>query len=87
MTKQNNTTNWLPLSRKVPIPENTVDQYESLYQRGDYSAIAELVDGATATKIKRALEAKEGEKEVVDAIIKFYEGAKQLNDLYDYSSE
>lgn len=77
--------------RKIEIPIDILEVYETCYQRGDYAAISEIAYGSTEYRAKamNALLRGEGDKVIVDAIVKFYSEVqkRQSNDIYEHSAE
>jgi len=72
-------------NRKVPLPEDTIDLYNNLYQHGDHKAILALIEDKTINQmhISRALKNGEGLSVVIDAIIKYYNQVVKLNSIYE----
>ncbi len=69
-------------SRKIEIPLDILEIYETSQQRGDFSKISELCYGSKEhrQKVMMALLSGKGEKKLVEVIIKFYTEVSKHNE-------
>lgn len=76
-------------NRKINIPEETMELFNTKYQHGDYKAILDTIkdDSVYLLEVSRALKSGKGFPVVVDAIVKYYNNVVIYNRIYDYNAE